>query len=189
MKLINKTNWNTLDLKKVLTKVLRQFQKAEGKLYQAKYIVVTVVYRKSIQYKKYILGCICGYKEEIVSEVKHIGWRLEYYNKAHTEDIAWYGANGSKEIREGICPDGEVKILNSEPVFHKYIGGCAWIGGTGITLKLQKDNVDVLELAYTMWHELYHTQGIKSHKRIPSPDFLKDQVRDLVSGMQVNLKP
>lgn len=46
MKIINKTNWDTLDLKKVLTRALDEDDKVEGKYGYRSYLEVTISYSK-----------------------------------------------------------------------------------------------------------------------------------------------
>jgi len=46
MKIINKTNWDTLDLKKVLTKALDEDDKVEGRYEYRSYLEVTISYSK-----------------------------------------------------------------------------------------------------------------------------------------------
>ena len=43
MKIINKTNWQTLDLKRILTKALNEDDKIEGKCKNSKYLEVEIV--------------------------------------------------------------------------------------------------------------------------------------------------
>jgi len=42
MKVVNKTKWNTMDLRKIFCRCLKEDEKAEGKLYQKKRLIVHV---------------------------------------------------------------------------------------------------------------------------------------------------
>ncbi|GAI77191.1 unnamed protein product, partial [marine sediment metagenome] len=46
MKIINKTNWDTLDLKRVLTRALDEDDKVEGRYKYRNYLEVTISYSK-----------------------------------------------------------------------------------------------------------------------------------------------
>ena len=46
MKIINKTKWNTMDLRKIFCKCLKEDEKTEGKLYQKNRLTIHVHYAK-----------------------------------------------------------------------------------------------------------------------------------------------
>lgn len=114
MKIINKTNWDTLDLKKVLTKVLDEDDKVEGRYKYRNYLEVTISYSK-------------GYP----------GWVISHYKKK------------GKEL-----PAREV------------YSGSAWVGGTGMGLRVPRGKFDVKRFARIFIHEMSHIRGISSHRAI-----------------------
>jgi len=81
MKIINKTHWDTLDLKKVLTRALDEDDKVEGKYKYRSYLEVIISYSKG-----------------------HPSWVVKHYQKQNKElpirerysGSAWVGGNGMK---------------------------------------------------------------------------------------------
>lgn len=186
MKVTNKTDWDTISVKKILSKVLSQFQKVEERLPQADYLKVelrnTVPQRKS----KYIMGCICGYRSIQILTKRDLSFmsledRIKDDNRHHTEDVTWYGCNREVDhIEEAACSEGDVKLLAIEEISSKeYVDGCAYIGGRDIVLRLPKKATEIdlsFQIAWVFWHELYHILGIKSHRRIPGSNMIQSQV-------------
>jgi len=109
--------------------------------------------------------------------------RIENENRHHTEDITWFGnrdVDHIEEIEEASCPEGNVKVIRTEEIeSQEYVDGYAYIRGTNIVLRLPKkvEKIDLsFEIAWVFWHELYHIYGIRSHRIVPKPNIIKEQV-------------
>ena len=115
VKIINKTNWDTNSLKRVLIKALNEDDKVEGKYGYRNGLKITIVYSKG----------------------GHPDWVVRRYKK-------------------------EGKELSPRELYSGY----AWVGGSGMRLRVPREIFNVRRFVKLFIHEMSHIRGIRSHRAI-----------------------
>jgi len=135
MKITNKTNWDTLDLKKVLTRALDEDDKVEGKYKHRSYLEITISYSKG--YPSWVVKHYQKQNKELPVRERYSGsaWvggtRMtlrvprEKFNVEHFVEVFTHEMSHIRGIRShraiGIVEDGDLEWTSDYAVRQKEI--------------------------------------------------------------------
>jgi len=135
MKITNKTNWDTLDLKKVLTRALDEDDKVEGKYKYRSYLEVTISYSKG--YPSWVIKHYQKQNKELPIRERYsgsawvggtnMGLRVprEKFNVGHFVEVFIHEMSHIRGIRShraiGTVEDEELRWTKDYPVRQKEI--------------------------------------------------------------------